>query len=104
MFCPKTALRNLSSVPSVGKHLLIHYAQFVSLPPPAPPSLVYHRHHFVRLYIYYRYWIADEIEASGCRPLLTNPAKAKLLMGHVNKTDKLDANGLATLLRLDALT
>ena len=34
------------------------------------------------------YWIADEIEACGCQPLLTNPAKAKLLMGHVNKTDK----------------
>jgi len=49
------------------------------------------------------YWIADEIEGSGCQPLLTNPAKAKLLMGHVNKTDKLDANGLATLLRLGSL-
>jgi len=49
------------------------------------------------------YWIADEIEAAGCRPLLTNPAKATLLMDHVNKTDKLDANGLATLLRLGSL-
>ncbi len=49
------------------------------------------------------YWIADEIEAGGCLPLLTNPAKAKLLMGHVNKTDKLDASGLATLLRLGSL-
>jgi len=49
------------------------------------------------------YWIADAIEASGCRPLLTNPAKAKLLMGHVNKTDKLDAAGLTTLLRLGSL-
>jgi transposase len=49
------------------------------------------------------YWIADEIEASGCAPLLTNPGKAKLLMGNVNKTDKLDAGGLATLLRLGSL-
>ena len=49
------------------------------------------------------YWIADEIEAAGCHPLLTNPAKAKLLMGHVNKTDKLDASGLTTLLRLGSL-
>ncbi len=49
------------------------------------------------------YWIADEIEAAGCLPLLTNPAKAKLLMGHVNKTDKLDASGLTTLLRLGSL-
>ena len=49
------------------------------------------------------YWIADEIEAAGCHPLLPNPAKAKLLMGHVNKTDKLDAAGLTTLLRLGSL-
>jgi transposase len=49
------------------------------------------------------YWIADEIEAAGCHALLTNPAKAKLLMGHVNKTDKLDASGLTTLLRLGSL-
>ena len=35
--------------------------------------------------------------------LLTNPAKAKLMMGHVNKTDKLDANGLGDLLRLGSL-
>jgi len=49
------------------------------------------------------YWIADEIEAAGCLPVLTNPGKAKLLMGHVNKTDKLDASGLATLLRLGSL-
>jgi transposase len=45
------------------------------------------------------YWIADEIEAAGCLPLLTHAAKAKVMMGHVNKTDKLDAAGLATLLR-----
>lgn len=31
----------------------------------------------------------DEIESAGCEPM----------MGHVNKTDKLDAGGLATLLR-----
>jgi transposase len=49
------------------------------------------------------YWIADEIEAAGCLPLLTHAAKAKLLMGNVNKTDKLDAKGLAKLLHLDSL-
>ena len=49
------------------------------------------------------YWIADEIEAAGCVPLLTHPAKAKVMMGNVNKTDKLDAKGLATLLRLGSL-
>jgi transposase len=49
------------------------------------------------------YWIADEIEAAGCVPLLTNPGKAKSMMGNVNKTDKLDASGLTTLLRLGSL-
>ena len=43
------------------------------------------------------YWIVDEIEASGCEPQLTNALKAKVMMGHVNKTDKLDADGLALL-------
>jgi transposase len=49
------------------------------------------------------YWIADETEAAGCPPLLTHAAKAKVMMGNVNKTDKLDANGLAKLLHLDSL-
>lgn len=49
------------------------------------------------------YWIVDEIEAAGCLPLLANPAKAKVLMGNVHKTDKLDAQGLATLLYLGKL-
>jgi transposase len=49
------------------------------------------------------YWIADEIEAAGCIPLLTHAAKAKVMMGNINKTDKLDAKGLATLLRLNSL-
>ena len=44
------------------------------------------------------YWIVDEIEAAGCKPLLTNAGKAKLMMGNVNKTDKLDADGLSLLL------
>lgn len=44
------------------------------------------------------YWIVDEIEAAGCTPMLTNAGKAKLMMGNVNKTDKLDADGLALLL------
>jgi transposase len=44
------------------------------------------------------YWIVDEIEAAGCVPRLTQAGKAKLMMGHVNKTDKLDADGLALLL------
>lgn len=44
------------------------------------------------------YWIVDEIEASGCEAKMAHAIKAKLMMGNVNKTDKLDAKGLATLL------
>ena len=40
------------------------------------------------------YWIVDEIEAAGCVPRLVHARKAKLMMGMINKTDKLDARGL----------
>src|SRR5207245_1927359 len=40
------------------------------------------------------YWIVDEIEAAGCVPKLVHARKAKLMMGEINKTDKLDARGL----------
>lgn len=49
------------------------------------------------------YWIVDEIEASGCVPLMAHAAKAKVMMGNIHKTDKLDAKGLATLLHLGSL-
>jgi len=45
------------------------------------------------------YWIVDEIEAAGCRPRLVHARKAKLMMGEINKTDKLDARGLNRLQR-----
>lgn len=45
------------------------------------------------------YWIVDEIEAAGMEPRLTHARKAKLMMGCVNKTDKLDVRGLNTLQR-----
>jgi transposase len=45
------------------------------------------------------YWMVDEMERAGHKPLLTNAGKAKLMMGHVNKTDKLDSKGLAVLNR-----
>lgn len=44
------------------------------------------------------YWIVDEIEAGGCLPLMAHARKAKVMMGHVDKFDRLDADGLATLL------
>jgi transposase len=45
------------------------------------------------------YWIIDAMEHAGHSPILAHAAKSKLMMGQINKTDKLDANGLATLLR-----
>ncbi len=45
------------------------------------------------------YWIVDEIEGAGCLPRLVHARKAKLMMGMINKTDKLDARGLNQLQR-----
>lgn len=45
------------------------------------------------------YWMIDEMERAGHVPKLANAGKAKLMMGQINKTDKLDAKGLALLLR-----
>src|SRR5712671_1535036 len=45
------------------------------------------------------YWIIDEIEQAGLVPQLVHPRKAKLMMGQINKTDKLDAQGLNRLQR-----
>src|SRR5712691_3939795 len=44
-------------------------------------------------------WLVDEMERSGHRPKLANPLQAKRRMGLTKKTDKLDAKGLAILLR-----
>jgi len=45
------------------------------------------------------YWIVDEIEQAGLQPRLVDPRKAKLMMGMINKTDKLDVHGLNRLQR-----
>ncbi len=45
------------------------------------------------------YWLVDEMEQAGHYPKLAQAREAKRLMGKANKTDKLDAKGLATLLR-----
>jgi transposase len=45
------------------------------------------------------YWITEEIEQAGCVPRLVHPRKAKLMMGQMNKTDKLDAHGMNVLQR-----
>jgi transposase len=44
-------------------------------------------------------WLVDEMERLGHCPKLANPLEAKRRMGLTNKTDKLDARGLAILLR-----
>jgi len=40
------------------------------------------------------YWIIDEIEQAGKVPRLVHARKAKLMLGSLNKTDKLDVRGL----------
>jgi transposase len=49
------------------------------------------------------YWITDEIEQAGMKPELVHARKAKLMLGSVNKTDKLDARGLNKLQRAGTL-
>ena len=39
------------------------------------------------------YWIVDEIEQAGKVPRLVHARKAKLMLGSINKTDKLDVAG-----------
>ena len=49
------------------------------------------------------YWVVDEIEAGGGQPQLVNARLAKLMIGSVNKSDKLDAQGLNRLQRTGTL-
>lgn len=45
------------------------------------------------------YWFVDRLESAGLDVRLVNPLEAKKRMGGKNKTDELDAAGLAMLLR-----
>src|SRR5215469_14437726 len=49
------------------------------------------------------YWIVDAMEEAGHHPHLANPFEAKRRMAKSNKTDALDARGLAVLLRCGTL-
>lgn len=49
------------------------------------------------------YWIVDEIEQAGCSAQLVHPGKAKVMMGCINKTDKLDVRGINRLQRTGTL-
>lgn len=49
------------------------------------------------------YWVVDEIEAGGGQPQLVNARLAKVMMGNVNKSDKLDCKGMNRLQRTGTL-
>jgi transposase len=49
------------------------------------------------------YWVVDEIEAVGMKPALVHPYKAKVMLGCINKTDKLDVIGMNRLQRTGTL-
>jgi transposase len=49
------------------------------------------------------YWIVDEIEQADQTARLVHPGKAKLMMGMINKTDKLDVHGMNRLQRCGTL-
>jgi transposase len=49
------------------------------------------------------YWVVDEIEEGAGKPQLVNARLAKLMMGSVNKSDKLDAKGMNRLQRTGTL-
>lgn len=49
------------------------------------------------------YWIVDEIEKAGLKPLLVHALRAKNMMCNTNKTDRLDALGLNHLQRTGTL-
>lgn len=49
------------------------------------------------------YWVVDEIEAAGMKPALVHPYKAKVMLGCINKTDKLDVAGMNRLQRTGTL-
>jgi len=49
------------------------------------------------------YWVVDEIETGGGKPQLVNARLAKLMMGSVNKSDKLDCKGMNRLQRTGTL-
>ena len=49
------------------------------------------------------YWIVEEISQAGCQPKLVHPYRAKVMMGCINKTDKLDVHGMNRLQRTGTL-
>jgi len=73
------------------EHVRKDYAHFLSQLPKGSEIAVESTGHW--------YWLVDEMERSGHHVHLANPMEAKKRMGKTNKTDALDAKGLAILLR-----
>lgn len=67
------------------------YREFLSQLPKQSPIAIEASGHYG--------WLVDEMEQLGHCPKLANPLEAKRRMGKTKKTDKLDATGLAILLR-----
>jgi transposase len=65
------------------------YRKYLATLPPASPIAIESVGNW--------YWMIEAMEQAGHKPILVHPRKAKLLMGLINKTDKLDAKGLAML-------
>jgi len=80
-----------ASAPQRVQHERTEFQDFLRCLPPGSPIALETSGHW--------YWMVDAMEQAGHQPILVHARKAKLLMGMVNKTDKLDAKGLATLLR-----
>ena len=72
------------------EHNREQYRQFLRLLPPGSPIALEATANW--------YWMVDEMEQAAHLPLLTEPKKAKAMMANRNKSDKLDARGLAILL------
>jgi transposase len=73
------------------EHLREEYAHFLNELPPGSEIAVESTGHW--------YWLVDAMERAGHHVHLANPMEAKKRMGKTNKTDALDAKGLAILLR-----
>jgi len=83
--------RGRASKPTRVEHVQKHFADFLQQLPENSEIAIESTGHW--------YWIVDEMERAGHHVHLANPMEAKKRMGKTNKTDALDAKGLAILLR-----
>ena len=83
--------RGRASKPTRVEHVQKHFADFLKQLPAKSEIAIESTGHW--------YWLVDEMERAGHHVHLANPMEAKKRMGRTNKTDALDAKGLAILLR-----